>query len=129
MDEPSEDGVLKVLGSIRKARFISTMVDRVIQKRLEIKKLSREDPGNALLNARQHALKTVANSIYGYYGFFGARWYSLECAQAITAYGRHHVKEVISKAENAGLKILYSDTDFLFHPFKRKAFEGRYRFC
>ena len=115
LGEPSKDGVLEGFRfSQEKRGFISTVVDRVIQKRLEIKKLSKEDPGNVLLDARQHALKTIANSIYGYYGFFGARWYSLECAQAITAYGRHHVKEVISKAEKAGLKILYSDTDSFF---------------
>ena len=113
--EPSEDGVLKEFRFSQKQRgFISALVDRVIQKRLEIKKLSKENAGNPLLKARQQALKTIANSIYGYYGFFGARWYSLECAKAITAYGRHHVKEVIAKAEEKGLKILYSDTDSFF---------------
>ena len=38
-----------------------------------------------MLEARQQALKTIANSIYGYYGFFGARWYNIDCAKAITA--------------------------------------------
>ena len=67
-----------------------------------------------MLEARQLALKTIANSIYGYYGFFGARWYSIECARKITELGREHVHDVIEKAGKNGMKVIYSDTDSLF---------------
>lgn len=111
----SEDGVLKGISFDKEKKgFIGTVIRGVIERRLKIKKLSKENPGDLLLHARQDALKTIANSIYGYYGFFGARWYSLECAQAITAYGRHHIDDVITKAQEAGLKVLYSDTDSVF---------------
>ena len=113
--EGSKDGVLKGISfDPKKKGFISTVIEEVIQKRIKVKSLSKANPEDPVLDARQQALKTVANSIYGYYGFFGARWYSLECAEAITAYGRHHVRDVITKAQNAGMNVLYSDTDSVF---------------
>ena len=111
----SEDGVLKgVSFSELKRGFISTVIDNVIQRRLRIKKLAKESSEDKMLEARQQALKTIANSIYGYYGFFGARWYNIDCAKAITAYGRHHIQDVIAKAKESGLNVLYSDTDSIF---------------
>jgi DNA polymerase, archaea type len=99
--------------------FISTVIEDVINRRLRVKEIMKttKDP---MIVARQQALKTVANSIYGYLGFFGARWYSMESAQAITAYGRHHIKQVIEKAKEKGYRVLYSDTDSIF-----LALEGR----
>lgn len=111
----SSDGVLKgfTFKTDRKG-FVSTVIDNVIQRRLRVKKLAKETAEDKTLEARQLALKTIANSIYGYYGFFGARWYNIDCAKAITAYGRHHIQDVIAKARAAGLKVLYSDTDSIF---------------
>ena len=68
----------------------------------------------AILDARQNSLKLLANSFYGYLGFFAARWYSIECAQATTAFGRYYIKDVIAKAEESGFKVIYGDTDSLF---------------
>ena len=56
----------------------------------------------------------MANSFYGYLGFFGARWYSIECARSVTAWGRFYIHKVIDKAKNDGFKVLYSDTDSVF---------------
>ena len=39
----------------------------------------------SVLEARTYALKILANAFYGYLGFFGARWYCLECAASTTA--------------------------------------------
>jgi DNA polymerase elongation subunit (family B) len=99
--------------------FISTVIEDVINRRLRVKEIMKTTK-DTMLEARQQALKTVANSIYGYLGFFGARWYSMESAQAITAYGRHHIKQVIDKAKEKGYRVLYSDTDSIF-----LALEGR----
>ena len=96
-----------------KKGFISTVIDNVIQRRLQAKELARSSRDRTL-EARQLALKTIANSIYGYYAFSGARWYSLECAKAITELGRKHVQDVIRKAGESGMKVIYSDTDSLF---------------
>lgn len=111
----SSDGVLKgfSFGTERKG-FISTVIENVINRRLRVKELAKKTQEDKTLEARQLALKTIANSIYGYYGFFGARWYNIDCAKAITAYGRHHIQDVINKAKEDGLKVLYSDTDSVF---------------
>ncbi len=112
--QDSSDGVLKGYSFTDKKRgFISTVIESVIERRLRIKELAKQS-NDKLLDARQLGLKTIANSIYGYYGFFGARWYNIDCAKAITAYGRHHIQEVIKKAKEEGLQVLYSDTDSVF---------------
>ncbi len=111
----SEDGVLKGFSfTTERKGFISTVIENVINRRQRVKELARKTSDDKTLEARQLALKTIANSIYGYYGFFGARWYDIDCAKAITAYGRHHIQDVIGKAKEEGLKVLYSDTDSIF---------------
>lgn len=121
--QDSKDGVLKgVSFSTGKKGFISTVIDNVIQRRLQLKKLAKSSDDKTV-EATQLALKTIANSIYGYYGFFGARWYNLECAKAITAYGRHHIQDVIAKAKEAGLQVLYSDTDSVFIALNGKSMD------
>src|SRR3989344_2209986 len=49
--------------------------------------------------------------MYGYMGFFGARWYSKECASSITAWAREYIQDLIKKAENEKFNVIYSDTD------------------
>ena len=96
-----------------KRGFVSTVIDNVIQRRMRAKEMASSG-NDRTLEARQLALKTIANSIYGYYGFSGARWYSIECAKAITEFGRKHVQDVITKAGENGMRVIYSDTDSLF---------------
>jgi DNA polymerase I len=62
----------------------------------------------------------LANAFYGYYGFFNARWYCLECAQSITAWGRYYIHKVIDSAEKDGFKVIYSDTDSIFLHLQKK---------
>ncbi len=94
--------------------FISEMIENIIRTRLKVKEEIKKDPDNKMLQARQLALKLVANATYGYLGFVGARWYSVEAARIITAFGRHHIHDVIEKSKEAGFEVLYSDTDSIF---------------
>jgi DNA polymerase, archaea type len=96
--------------------FISSVLERLVLRRMDLKKLIKESKKEdvAILNARSHALKILANSFYGYTGFFGARWYCLECARSTTAYARNYIKETIKKAEQKGFKTIYADTDSCF---------------
>ncbi|MEM3370935.1 MAG: DNA-directed DNA polymerase [Candidatus Woesearchaeota archaeon] len=100
----------------KKRGFISTVINELITRRMRIKEILKgaNEHDKKLLNARQNALKTIANSMYGYMGFFAARWYCIECAKSITAYGRYYIKKVIDKATENGFKVLYSDTDSIF---------------
>lgn len=77
---------------------------------------STDDPEKKRqLNAKQLALKTLANSLYGYNGYIRARLYKIEVAGSITAWGRSNImqtKKLIE--ENYPYKIIYGDTDSLF---------------
>lgn len=80
----------------------------------EMKKYPVGSPEYILLDERQKAVKILANAAYGYMGWAGARWYCRECAEAITAWGRHTIMEAIELAQGLGLKVIYGDTDSLF---------------
>ena len=43
--------------------------------------------------------------------FLDFRWYSFECAKAITSWGRQYIKSSIKKAEEYGFYAIYADTD------------------
>ncbi len=96
--------------------FISLLIEDLITRRMRIKEIMKEenDEKFVFLDARQNSLKLLANSFYGYLGFFGARWYSIECARSITAWGRYYIHKVIDKAQKEGFFVLYSDTDSVF---------------
>jgi len=98
----------------KKRGFIPSVIDELIKRRIRVKEIIKAAGADKTLNARQMALKTIANAMYGYFGFFGARWYSLDCAKAITAFGRMHIQDVIAQAKNSGFNVLYSDTDSIF---------------
>jgi len=101
----------------KKKGFIPTVIEDLITRRARIKEImkqTKDEKNLVLLDARQESLKTLANSTYGYLGFFGARWYSLPCAQSILAYARHYIHKVINEAKKSGFEVLYSDTDSIF---------------
>ena len=96
--------------------FLPSLLAELINRRIEIKKQIKEASGQdkTVLEAQSYALKILANSFYGYLGFYGARWYSLESAASTTAYARYYIKDTIKKAEESGFKVCYSDTDSCF---------------
>lgn len=98
--------------------FIPQILEELINERkklkTEMKAVSRTSEAYSGLDARQYAVKTVSNAMYGYLGFAGSRWYRRECAEGVTAFGRHYIHSVIGMAEKEGVEVLYSDTDSLF---------------
>jgi len=102
----------------KKKGLITEIIKSLFEKRMKIKKqakkLDKKDKSYVLLNARQHALKILLNSFYGYLGYSRSRFYSRESASAITGWARQYVKWVGSEAEKAGFTLLYSDTDSAF---------------
>jgi DNA polymerase I len=101
----------------KKKGLIPTVLDELLQKRAEIKREMKSlKPGTdeyIQLDARQQALKITANSFYGYLLYPRSRWYSKEAGESTTAWGRHYIQETMRKAEEAGFKVLYGDTDSL----------------
>ena len=109
----------------KRESFVATIIDDIITRRMRIKEIIKKEKNQKrfgqkektalmLLDARQYSLKIMANSFYGYLGFFGARWYSIECARSVTAYGRYYITEVIDLAKETGFNVIYSDTDSIF---------------
>ncbi len=98
--------------------FYATLLGDLVERRKRIgeilKTTPQDDPSHQDLIARRHALKYVAASFYGYLGFAGSRWYSVECAETITYLGRSYIQTVIKTAEKFGFDVLYGDTDSLF---------------
>jgi DNA polymerase I len=94
--------------------FIPSVIGNVLDERLRIKKQLKEtedETEKKLLDVQQQALKRLANTMYGIYGFSRFRWYSIECAESITAWGREFIQDTMKKAEKFGFKAIYADTD------------------
>jgi len=98
--------------------FFSSLLEDILNKRIEIQKqmkaVAKDTTEYKVLYARQWALKILLNSFYGVLGYARFRWYSRECATAVTAWGRHYVHEVLQAAENDGFTPLYADSDSAF---------------
>ncbi len=100
-----------------KNSFLPNILKQIINQRIKVKnKLKNEtDIINVKkLDGESYALKILANSFYGYMGFYGARWYSFDCARSITAYGRKYIENLIEQANKEKIKVIYGDTDSIF---------------
>ena len=65
-------------------------------------------------NVIQSALKVILNASYG---VFGAETFDLYCppvAEATAAIGRHSITQIINRAQDLGIRVIYGDTDSIF---------------
>lgn len=105
------------------AGFVPSIIGNILKERVRLKtsmKESNDEEEKMFLNVQQEALKRLANSMYGVYGYSRFRWYRLECADAITAWGRDYIKKTMVKAENFGFKPVYADTDGFYAVYQEK---------
>ena len=103
--------------------FIPSVIDKILQERFRIKremKASTDPQEKKALDVQQQAIKRLANTMYGIYGFPRFRWYSFECAKAITSWGRQYIKSSIKKAEEFGFYTIYADTDGFYAKYKKE---------
>jgi len=103
--------------------FIPSIIGDLLKERTKIKSLMKKTDDlteKKILNVQQEALKTLANSMYGVYGYARFRWYSHECADAVTAWGRDYIKKTMKKAEEYGFKAIYADTDGFYATYTGK---------
>ncbi len=102
----------------RSQGFESTVIRELLEERQALKEqmktLPKDSPERYLLDTRQKAVKTIANASYGYFGFAASKWYCKACAESITAFGRYWIQEVMARAEQAGFRPIYGDTDSAF---------------
>ncbi len=95
--------------SEEKKGFLSSLIIEIITSRIKISEKLKEE-ATPILIARSLSLKLLANSFYGYLGYARARWYSKDCARAVTSWGRHYIHKVIGKAKEAGFEVVYGDS-------------------
>ena len=113
----------------RSKDFIPSVLEDLITRRRRIKEiLSKKEKKDIFLSAREKTLKLIANSFYGYMGYFGSRWYSIESANATTALARDYIKNTIKKAGSHGFTVIYGDTDSVFLSIKNKTEKDMSRF-
>ncbi|MEM1607263.1 MAG: DNA polymerase domain-containing protein [Candidatus Bathyarchaeia archaeon] len=98
--------------------FYSEVLSKLIKARdkvrEDLKRIDPKSPEYRLLDARQKAIKVIANATYGYAGWIGARWYIKPVAEAVTAWGRYIIMSAIKMAKDLGLEVIYGDTDSIF---------------
>lgn len=117
--EKKEEGSLEVsiadrkVYFARKPGFFPQMLGEIIEKRKKYKEEMKSAKGReeAIKKARSNAFKLLANSSYGYQGFFGARYYCPEASAATTSISRDFIKKIINIIDAEGYKTIYSDTD------------------
>lgn len=94
--------------------FVPSIIGNILKERVRIK-TQMNNAENArekqVLDVQQQALKRLANSMYGVYGYSRFRWYRIECAEAVTAWGRDFIKKTMLQAKKYGFKAIYADTD------------------
>ena len=103
--------------------FIPSALEDILNERFAVKNRMKATDDPVLkksLDVQQQALKRLANTMYGVYGFLRFRWYSFECAQSITAWGRQHIKKAMKEAEAYGFKAIYADTDGFYAKYVPK---------
>ncbi len=103
--------------------FIPSVIDKILQERFRIKremKACDDSTEKKALDVQQQAIKRLANTMYGIYGFPRFRWYSFECAKAITSWGRQYIKRAMKESEKYGFKAIYADTDGFYAKYVKK---------
>ena len=94
--------------------FIPSVVAQLLENRIRIKSIMAESTDSReiqVLNFQQEGFKRLTNTIYGLYNHSTFRWYSIECSEAITSWGRDFLQKTMENAEKHGFKVLYADTD------------------
>ncbi|MEM0333175.1 MAG: DNA-directed DNA polymerase, partial [Candidatus Aenigmatarchaeota archaeon] len=93
---------------------IPQIVEFLINERDKVKKEMKKEKDEikrALLDAKQEALKRMANAFYGYTGFIRGRVYILEIANSITSFGRYFIETTkkIVESSNKDWEVIYGD--------------------
>ncbi|RLI13990.1 hypothetical protein DRO33_00205 [Candidatus Bathyarchaeota archaeon] len=102
---------------------LSALIEARDAIRERLKALRPDDPLYRILDARQKALKVVANATYGYAGWLGARWYLKPVAESTTAWGRYTIKRTVEMAKEMGIELIYGDTDSVFVKYEPEKVE------
>ncbi|CAI5758271.1 unnamed protein product [Candida verbasci] len=130
----SPNGFMFVKSHIRKS-ILAKMLEEILNIRIKLKnvmKLFKDDAElTKLYNARQNALKLIANVTYGYTSAtYSGRMPCSDIADAIVSTGREILTKSMEmiESENYGAKVVYGDTDSLFVYFPGKSKQDAFKY-
>src|SRR3989338_7969772 len=86
--------------------ILPDIIQKLHEAREKAKKEERE-----LAN---YSIKIIQNSFFGVLASPNCRYFNLQMANAITHFGQFIIKLTAKKLEDAGYKVIYSDTDSIF---------------
>ncbi len=97
--------------------FIPEVLDPVLKKRLELKRLKKllpEGPEREKVESRQKALKWLLVVCFGYLGYHHARFGSVEAHECVTAWGRETLLQARDIVEESGYRVIHGIVDALW---------------
>jgi DNA polymerase-2 len=100
----------------RRRGITSRVVERLIAKRTELKKLQKESAADAALRFKlqRDSLKWLLVCCFGYTGYKNARFGKIEAHEAINAVARETLLVAKEIAENNGYELLHALVDSLY---------------
>ena len=106
----------------------SRVVERLIAKRSELKKLQKTSPPDAALRFKlqRDSMKWLLVCCFGYTGYKNARFGKIEAHEAINAVARETLLVAKEIAENDGFQLIHALVDSLY-VWKEGANKGRLR--
>ncbi|GAA6061348.1 hypothetical protein JCM10212_004829 [Sporobolomyces blumeae] len=130
----SPNGMMFLKPEVRKsllAKMLSELLDTRVMVKGSMKAVASDRALTKLLNARQLALKFLANVTYGYTSAtFSGRMPAVEVADAIVQTGRETLERALETIRNKtewGAEVVYGDTDSLFVYLPGKSKEEAFR--
>ncbi|XP_063681020.1 DNA polymerase zeta catalytic subunit-like isoform X2 [Bolinopsis microptera] len=121
----SPNGVAFVEDSVRRG-VLPMMLNEILETRIMVKQMMKQHKDDKalykMLDARQMALKLIANVTYGYTSAnFSGRMPCIEIGDSIVAKGRETLEtaiDLVNKTPKWGGRVVYGDTDSLFILFE-----------
>lgn len=92
-------------------KLYQRIVDERMATKKESKKFDKDTPQYQRLNLKQEALKIVVNSAYGKYGDENYWLYDPLAMYRVTLTGQMFLLMLIERLEDAGIEVIYANTD------------------
>ncbi|KAH6917376.1 hypothetical protein BKA70DRAFT_332306 [Coprinopsis sp. MPI-PUGE-AT-0042] len=128
------NGMMYVKSKVRKGllgRMLTELLDTRVMVKQAMKGVKNDKALKRVLDARQLALKFIANVTYGYTSAsFSGRMPAVEIADSIVQTGRETLEKAILLVNNTkkwGAQVMYGDTDSMFIYLRGRTKEEAFR--
>lgn len=98
----------------KKKGIIPQGIEKVLYRRLMLKKLMKTSSNREVINLQQKALKNILVTCFGYLGFSNFIFSNVECKECVMLYGREILKKTREIAIEEGLEVIYGIVDSVF---------------